>query len=279
VVNAILPYDPESLETFDDETLKLGIRFMPEIAKRAGSTFVSFALKFIPEALIGAKMLGLPKLVILVEVAENSESEVKSKVQQIIRAIKPFNVWHRTIEKDLEENKFWVMRRESFNLLRQHVGNKRTAPFIDDFCITVDKIPEFLPKALKILKDNGIVANIAGHAGNGNFHIIPLMDFRKASERAKITVVSDKFYDLIKEFKGSITAEHNDGIVRTPYLNKMYSPEVLKLFKKTKEIFDPQNIFNPGKKVPSTGSRGSPQANSGQVSGTLEYLESHIATE
>ena len=263
VVNAILPYGPESLETFDDETLKLGIRFMPEIAKRANSNFFSFALKFIPEALIGARMFGLPKLVILAEVAENTDEEVKTKVQKIIEAIKPFNVWHRIIEKDSEENKFWVMRRESFNLLRQHIGDKRTAPFVDDFCITVEKIPEFLPRALKILKDNGIVANIAGHAGNGNFHIIPLMDLKKASERAKITVVSDKFYDLVAEFGGSVTAEHNDGIIRTPYLSKMYSPEILELFKKTKEIFDPLNIFNPGKKV----------------YGTLEYLESHIIIE
>src|SRR3989338_8029638 len=179
VVNAILPYGPESLETFDDETLKLGIRFMPEIAKRANSNFFSFALKFIPEALIGARMFGLPKLVILAEVAENTDEEVKTKVHKIIEAIKPFNVWHRIIEKDSEENKFWVMRRESFNLLRQHVGDKRTAPFVDDFCIAVEKIPEFLPRALKILKDNGIVTNIAGHAGNGNFHIIPLMDLKK----------------------------------------------------------------------------------------------------
>jgi len=263
VVNAILPYGPESLETFDDETLKLGIRFMPEIAKRANSNFFSFALKFIPEALIGARMFGLPKLVILAEVAENTDEEVKTKVQKIIEAIKPFNVWHRIIEKDSEENKFWVMRRESFNLLRQHVGDKRTAPFVDDFCIAVEKIPEFLPRALKILKDNGIVTNIAGHAGNGNFHIIPLMDLKKASERAKIVAVSDKFYDLVAKFKGSISAEHNDGIIRTPYLSKMYSLEILELFKKTKEIFDPHNIFNPGKKV----------------GGTLEYLENHIAIE
>lgn len=263
VVKAILPYQPESLETFDDETLKLGIRFMPEIAKRANTGLFSFAAKFIPETLIGARMLGLPKLIVLVEIAENTEEEVKNKVHDVVKAVKPFNIWHRVIERDSEEDKFWIMRRESFNLLREHVNNKRTAPFVDDFCILVEKIPEFLPKALKILKDSGVEANIAGHAGNGNFHIIPLMDLRKKSERAKILTVSNKFYDLVKEFKGSITGEHNDGIVRTPYLGKMYSSEVLELFKKTKEIFDPQNIFNPGKKV----------------NGTLEYLESHIAIE
>ncbi len=261
VIKAILPFEPESLETFDKETLKLGLRFMPEIAKRADSSLFSFAAKFIPEALIGARMLGLPELVVLVEIAKDTEEEVKGKIRKIVEAIKPFNIWHRVIEKDSEENKFWVMRRESFNLLRKHVNNKRTAPFIDDFCIKPEKMPEFLPKALKILKDHGIEANIAGHAGNGNFHIIPLMDLTKESERAKILAVSDKFYTLVGKFGGSITAEHNDGIIRTPYLGKMYSPKVLELFKKTKEIFDPQNIFNPGKKV----------------NGSVEYLEKHIA--
>ena len=70
---------------------------------------------------------------------------------------------------------------------------------------------------------------------------------------------------------GSITAEHNDGIIRTPYLTKMYSSEILNLFKRTKDIFDPQNIFNPGKKVPST--------NSGRVRGTLEYALNHVIKE
>ncbi|MDP3875238.1 MAG: FAD-binding oxidoreductase [bacterium] len=278
VVNAILPYDPESLETFDEDTLKLGIHFMPEIARRAGSNFFSFALKFIPEVFIGARMLGLPKLIVLVEIAENTEEAVKGKVQSIVETIKSFHVWSRVIEKDTEEEKFWVMRRESFNLLREHVKEKRTAPFIDDFCIPTDKVPEFLPRALKILEEASIDTNIAGHAGNGNFHIIPLMDLKKESERAKIPIIADKFYDLVAEYKGTITAEHNDGIIRTPYLGKMYSPEVLELFKKTKEIFDPKNIFNPGKKVPSTAPRHG-GASSGQVSGTLEYLESHIAIE
>ena len=273
VVNTILPQDPESLETFDKDTLKLGIHFMPEIAKKADSNFLSFAMQFIPEAIIGIEMHGLPQLIVLVEISENTEEEVKAKVQNIVEAIKPFKVWSRVVEKDSEEEKFWVMRRESFNLLRQHVKGKRTAPFIDDFCIPPDKMPEFLPRALSILKDNGIEANIAGHAGNGNYHIIPLMDLRVESERNKITVVADKFYDLVAEYGGSITAEHNDGIIRTPYLNKMYSPEVLALFKKTKEIFDPLNIFNPGKKVPASREATEDKR------GTLEYLESHIAIE
>jgi FAD/FMN-containing dehydrogenase len=264
VVNALLPYQPESLETFDEETLKLGLRFMPEIAKRAHSSFLKFALQFLPEALIGARMHGLPKLIVLVEIAEETEEEVKKKVESVVNAIKPFKTIHRVINKDSEEEKFWVMRRESFNLLRQHVQGKRTAPFIEDFCIPTEHVPAFLPQAIGILKASGIHVNIAGHAGNGNFHIIPLMDLTQRGERKKIVTVSDQFYDLVAKYKGTITGEHNDGIIRTPYLGKMYSPEVLDLFRQVKNIFDPKNIFNPGKKVPTS------------TIGTIPYLESHI---
>lgn len=261
VVSAIMPFEPEDLETFDDDTLRLGIRFMPEIAKKVGSNLLSFASQFIPEAFIGMKMLGFPELIVLVEIGEGTEEEVKRKVKGIVKAIKPFKVWHRVIQKDSEEEKFWVMRRESFNLLREHVKDKRTVPLVEDFCIDIHKIPEFLPRAKEILESQGINVNIAGHAGNGNFHIIPLMDLRDENERAKLIPVAERFYSLVHEFGGSISGEHNDGIVRTPFLNKMYSPEMLGLFKKTKQIFDPKNIFNPGKKV----------------GGTLEDFKAHLA--
>lgn len=263
VVNALLLYEPESLETFDKDTIKLGIRFIPEIARITGTNPLSFAIKFLPEALIGVKMGGIPELIVLAEIAESSEKAVRNKVSEIVEKLKSLNVYHRVIEKDSEEEKFWAVRRESFNLLRKHVEGRKTAPFIDDFCIPTEKIPEFLPQAKKILEDYDIDVNIAGHAGNGNFHIIPLMNLKDSNERRKLIPVADRFYDLVGRYGGSITGEHNDGIVRTPYLGKMYKPEVLELFKRVKDIFDPLNIFNPGKKV----------------GGSLEYFKSHIAED
>lgn len=59
-------------------------------------------------------------------------------------------------------------------------------------------------------------------------------------------------YDLVLEYHGSITGEHNDGLIRSPYLKKMYGEKVYELFEEVKKAFDPNNIFNPGKKVGST---------------------------
>jgi len=259
-VNELLPIGVQSMETFDDTTLKLGIKFMPEIAKKAGMNFFAFAMQFWPEAIIGLKIGGLPKLIVLVEIAEDSKKEADRKVAQVVEALKDNALHYRVITDMKEAEKFWIMRRESFNLLRQKVKNKQTVPFIEDFCVRPEVLPEFLPKLMKILKDNGIKANIAGHAAEGNLHIIPLMDLHKDTERDKIVRVANIVYDLIIEYKGTITAEHNDGIMRTPYVHKMFGDTIYKLFEKTKAIFDPHNIFNPGKKV----------------GGTIEYLENHI---
>ena len=249
IVNALLPLKPESLEAFDDATLKLAFRFFPSIAKKAGVNLISFLFEFIPEGLIMLQMLGLPKMVILAQFAEDTEEEAERKISEAEKLLSKFNAKKRVMHNDAKSEKYRVIRRESFSLLREHVRGKRTAPFVDDFIVKPEYLPEVLPKVYKILEEHGINKTIAGHVGSGNFHIIPLMDLSKEEEKKKIPIVSEKIYDLILKYKGSITAEHNDGLVRSPYLEKMFGKEVYNLFKEVKRIFDPDNIFNPGKKV------------------------------
>ena len=263
VVNKLLPIEPEGLETFDDATLKLGLRFMPEVAKRVGESFVRFALRFIPEVFIGLRMFGLPKLVVLVQLSQDTEVGIQEKTQEVLGALRESKVWVRVATSEKDAEKYWVMRRESFKLLREHSTGKTAASLIEDFCVKPGYIPEFLPKAIKLLAKNGIKANITGHAGSGNLHIIPLIDLKKEGMIEKLPQIADEFYNLVSEYKGSITAEHNDGILRTPYLGKMFSQEMLELFREVKEIFDPKNIFNPGKKV----------------GGTIDYMKAHISKE
>ncbi len=259
-VNKLLPIGAQSMETFDDTTLKLGIRFMPEIAKKSNTNLIKFLFKFWPEFIIGLKLGGLPKLIVLVEIAESTEKEADKKVEAVIEALKGQALHYRVIADIEEAEKYWTMRRESFNLLREKVKDKQTAPFIDDVCVLPEKLPQFLPKIIKILKKHKIAVNIVGHAGEGNLHIIPLMNLKDPLEREKIPFVSDEVYKLVLEYGGTITAEHNDGIIRTPYVRQMFGDEMYKIFQQTKNIFDPNNIFNPGKKV----------------GGTLEYLKNHI---
>lgn len=263
IVNDVLPLRPETLESYDDNTLKLAVKFLPSMLKTMKTHhFAKLLFQFVPEV----KMVltrGIPKLVLLVEFVADTETEVNQKMDELDVRMKKYKIaTHRTHSSE-EAQKYWTIRRESFNLLRQHIKGKRTAPFIDDVVVRPEFLPEFLPRLTKILDDNELIYTVAGHAGNGNFHIIPLMDMKDPENTRKIMTVSEKVYDLVAEYGGSITGEHNDGIIRTPYLPKMFSADMIKIFEEIKQIFDPKNIFNPGKKV----------------GGTKEYLERHLVRE
>lgn len=263
LAKTLVAFKPDSIESFDDYSLRLAFMFFFDFLGSMGLwAFIRLGIAMIPD---GVKILkgGIPKLIVLVEVAGKTEGEVKEKLLEIQKSVEPFGFDNHIARSSTEAQKYWRIRRESFNLLRKHVAGKRTAPFIDDIIVDPSVLPEFMPRLQAILDREGFVYTIAGHVGNGNFHIIPLLDMHDAKNRDMILRVSDEVYTLVLSYKGSITAEHNDGIVRTPYLEKMYGPFVIGLFKFAKTLFDPKNIFNPGKKVGDT----------------KEYLKNHIRIE
>ncbi|MEX2029257.1 MAG: FAD-binding oxidoreductase [Candidatus Paceibacterota bacterium] len=268
LVDEILELNPETLETYDDKTMKLAVRFFPDFLKNKGFFgMIKFMWGFLPEFFMMITG-GFPKLILLAEFNGESEEEVNKKCFQLKEKIKNFKLKVHITKNQTEANKYWDIRRESFALLRKHVKGLRTAPFIDDIIVRPELLPKFLPELNAILGKYNLNYTLAGHAGDGNFHIIPLMDFSRPDTAKIIMELSEKVYDLVIKYRGSITAEHNDGIIRTPYLKKMYGENITKIFADIKEIFDPKNIFNPGKKVPA-----------GNLGGTKEYIAKHIAVE
>jgi FAD/FMN-containing dehydrogenase len=161
----------------------------------------------------------------------------------------------QAIEEDNTEQKAWkfrIMRRESFNLLRKKVKDKHTAPFIDDLVVPPPYLPEFLPKLREVINKHKLLATVAGHMGDGNFHVIPLMKLEDPAERAKLEPAMKEVNELVLSYHGSLSGEHNDGLVRGPWLPQMYGDHIMGLFKQTKQIFDPDGIFNPHKKADAT---------------------------
>jgi FAD/FMN-containing dehydrogenase len=249
LVNEILPYRPDSLETYDDKSMILAVRFFFDFFKQLGFWgAIKLGLQFIPESFM-ITMGGIPKLILMIEFAGSSEEEVKERLVEVREKIKHFNFHMHIAHSSAEADKYWRIRHESFNLLRKHVKNKRTAPFIDDIIVKPEYLPEFLPQIKALLDEYKLDYTVQGHLGNGNFHIIPLMDLNSPFSADVILELSAKVYALVKKYRGSIDAEHNDGIIRTPYLTQQFGAEMVELFVQTKNIFDSKNIFNPGKKV------------------------------
>lgn len=250
IIPYILKFNPESLESFDDKTLKVALKFLPSLLKIIKGNVFSLFLKFIPE-IIMAISGGIPKIVFLIELTSNDPQEIKEKTIQIKNYFQKLKIKFRIITNKLEAEKYWAIRRYSFKLLHGAIKNKTAIPFIDDFVIEPKYLSQIIPQINQILEEykDKFIYTIAGHPGNGNFHIIPLADLSDQETRKLIPQIMEKVYKIIVNVGGSLSGEHNDGLLRTPYLNLMYKPEMIKIFEEIKNIFDPQNIFNPGKKV------------------------------
>jgi len=253
VVPEVLKHEPDSFESYDDHTFTLATKYFLELAGQMKVGIVSLGFSFLPEVwmvLTG----GVPKLVLLTEFRAGTQQEATKKAEELAAEVRQ-NRSHlkvRVAKTERAARKYWAVRRESFNLLRKKVVGRRTAPFIDDFVVPPQSLVDFLPKLEEILSHYELTYTVAGHVGDGNFHIIPLVDPRDTGVRKIIDELSHKVYDLVLSYHGSITGEHNDGLVRTPYVEKMFGKEMFALFHEAKSIFDPQNIFNPGKKVGTT---------------------------
>ena len=252
LIPAVLKHKPASFESFDDQTLMLSIRFMPSFLKLLGvRRFIHLLVTLIPDGL--QLVRGFPKLILMVEFNGDSEQEVRDKVRALHRELGHHRARYEIngFEEDATEaksEKFWIMRRYSFQLLRSKVKEKHTAPFIDDLIVNPEYMTEFLPQLRAIVKKYKLFATIAGHMGDGNFHIIPLMKLEDPKERAKLLPAMKEVNELILKYHGSLSGEHNDGLIRGPWLERQFGKEVLDLFKQVKHIFDPDNIFNPHKK-------------------------------
>lgn len=250
LINKVLEYKPATFEGFDNYTLMLSFKLFFYFHQNLGWWgMMKLGLQLIPDAL--KLFRGIPKMVLLVEFNGETADEVAQKVHAMHQALKSFG--HEALfEEDETVNKakkFWIMRRESFNLLRKKVHDKHTAPFIDDLVVPPEHLSEFLPELRRIIDSYKLLATVAGHMGDGNFHVIPLMKIEDKLERIKLAPAMREVNALVLKYGGSLSGEHNDGMSRGPWLHQMYSRDMMHIFKQVKNIFDPDNIFNPDKKT------------------------------
>jgi FAD/FMN-containing dehydrogenase len=248
----VMEHNPSTFEGFDNYTLMLSFKLFYFFHKTLGWWgMFKLAFQLIPDALMLFR--GIPKMVLLIEFNSETAEQTVAKVHNLHADLKPFG--HKALfEEDASEakaKKFWIMRRESFQILRKKIKDKHTAPFMDDLIVPPSSLPTFLPEVRAIINKYKLLATIAGHMGDGNFHIIPLMKIENPDEKAKLEPAMREINSLVLKYGGSLSGEHNDGMIRGPWLKDMYGPEIFEHFKSVKQIFDPNNIFNPHKKTDS----------------------------
>jgi FAD/FMN-containing dehydrogenase/Fe-S oxidoreductase len=144
-------------------------------------------------------------------------------------------------------NLVWSVRKSGLSLLTGCIGPAKPVAFIEDAAVRPAQLPNYVRGLQSIMAPLGLEASYYGHAASGLLHVRPVLDLHSASDLKKFRQVADQTSALVRQFKGSLSAEHGVGIARTEYMREQLGDELLEVMRAIKHAFDPKNIFNPGK--------------------------------
>jgi FAD/FMN-containing dehydrogenase len=233
IVKMVSLHNPEALETFDINTYKKAQEHLAEHARA-----------------ILPHIDGEAQLFILAQFSESTPKETQKQAMACSAALKErgYVVAHVTDAKIVDAA--WQVRRNSFTLMRDHNPEGwHAVPCIEDVIVPLSALGVFIGKLQDILKKRRIQYGFHGHIGDGSFRIIPIFNFATKTLEKDIHGLMTDVFALVKKVKGNLSADHSDGIIRTPYLKEFYGESLYGVFETIKHTYDPENIMNPGKKV------------------------------
>ena len=189
---------------------------------------------------------GDPGAMLLVEFYGENEAELTRKMdalkQDIGLAYACVNILDRA-----EQAAVWNVRKGGLGLLMSIRGDAKPIPFVEDPAVDPSVMGNFVRRFDEIVTSHGTTAGYYGHAAVGCLHIRPMISLKNREGIDKMVSIGDAVSDLIKEFGGSMSGEHGDGIVRGVWTRKMFGDRIYNAFRELKHTWDPQDIMNPGK--------------------------------
>jgi anaerobic glycerol-3-phosphate dehydrogenase C subunit len=188
---------------------------------------------------------------LLVEFSAEDDATLRDKLKHLTQRIQrrkklAFEV--RTTTQQHERDLYWHLVRRVVPSLYRLRGLRRAVPFIEDIAIDPDRLPEFLKRVHEVLNDLDITASIFSHTPQGMVHIRPFLNLADPKDIARMKPLAKAVFGLTLEMNGSISGSQGDGLGRTWFLRSQYG-KLHPVFSEIKNIFDPQNVLNPGKIV------------------------------
>ncbi len=229
------------------------LQFNPAAVEMIDKTFASAAMGLDPliDQILGEDFVSI----IIYEFEEEEKGLGDDKVVKLAAHLKTLGLPSKVIHPrdTTEAAKLWRVRKEASAIFYKIEKPGKKTSFVEDVAVPVDRLSDYLAMAQNIFNKHDVKYALYGHAGSGNTHAIVLLDLKDKRHLAKIDPIAREIYELSTSLGGTLSGEHGDGFLRTPFLSNLYGDEIYSLFGKVKNIFDPNGIMNPGKVVGEQG--------------------------
>ena len=195
-------------------------------------------------------IIGDPKAILMCEVRAETIEEVDKQAQKLVNTIESTGLSYAfpTLKGD-NINKANELRSAGLGLLGNIIGDKKGVACIEDTAVALTDLANYINEFSDLMQKHNQDAIYYAHAGAGEIHLRPILDIKKSTDVHLFRLITTEVAQLVKFYRGSMSGEHGDGIVRSEFIEFMIGQENYNILKRIKFVFDPENIFNPGKIV------------------------------
>jgi FAD/FMN-containing dehydrogenase/Fe-S oxidoreductase len=193
---------------------------------------------------------GDPGAILAVELRGQDLDELEKYEHQLKGLLSEAGLgYHISTVRGEDTQRVWSLRAAGLGVLSNTPGDKKPVAFVEDTAVDLKDLPAYIEEFQALMAAFNQDAVYYAHAGAGELHLRPILNLKSKKDRKVFREMAQKSAELVKKYNGSLSGEHGDGRVRAEFIELMVGKKNVDLFKKIKSIWDPENLFNPGKIV------------------------------
>ena len=231
----------QHLVTLNPDAVELVDRTMIELA-RSIPQFAEKLKRFIK---------GEPDSLLLVEFTGEELKPLEKKLSELKKMMESMGFRDAVVEAldPAFQKEVWEVRKSGLNIMMSMKGDAKPVSCIEDCAVELKDLAEYTARLNNLFEKYGTTGTWYAHASVGCLHVRPVLNMKKEQGASVMRRITEEAFEIVKEYGGSHSGEHGDGLVRSEFLESMYGSRMVNAFAEVKKLFDPDNLLNPGKIV------------------------------
>jgi len=194
---------------------------------------------------------GEPAAILLTEFAGDDPAEDLRRLKSLVELMGDLGLPGGVVEAvdPAFQQAVWEVRAQGLNIMMSMKGDGKPISFLEDCAVKLEDLADYTDRLTRIFEKHGTYGTWYAHASVGCLHVRPVLNLKQELEVRKMRAIAEEAFAMVREYKGSHSGEHGDGLVRSEFHEAMFGGRLVRAFEEVKDAFDPQGLFNPGKIV------------------------------